>query len=808
MSGSDVAPWPSGRRVLVTGSRAPVALDLARLFAADGATVFTADSQPALASRSRSVTRAYRVPSARFRPEEYRAAIAGIVARHSVDLVVPTCEEIFWLAGGAVAPNHSGDARGAGGDLEGALFAPDLPTLTRLHDKAAFVSLVTELGLRAPETEVITSGIAWRRRSAGRGSDSPTLIAKPAFSRFGTQVLRIDRGEPLPELRGIHPDAPWLLQERVVGEELCTTAVSVAGRLTAFVAYRPAWRFGTGAAVSFERLDHRTGAAAEAFTAATRLASSLHLTGQFGLDLIATPQGITLLECNPRSTSGIHLFTPTDHLPHAFAPPAPASTHASTHTPEPRAPSVGGLATASRRAARLGLPHVMAAGSIRSRRDAVAFLRQLGAPDALVTRGDGVGTPALLRSLAVQVRTAASERVPLTAASTHDLEWNGPVSRGAQRDARWGERLVEEIAHEGGLAALAPNLAGELSTVEVSGETVPVTAPPSASRARDRATDETLSYVVAPRTHFIGYAREELYELDSRALRAIAGVVISVLDRLVAPARLDRTVIVGNALVSTNLLPELAETELRALTRRLALEHPDCAIAWRSVHGRRSTNPQVLRRAGYRLIPSRSVLFTPTSTSDWERPRDTTRDRAVFDRSEYREVDAPVDPATGMSSPELRDRIAHLYRLLYVEKYSPLNPRYTAEFIGAAQRAGFLRFVLLQRPDGRVDGVFGYAVAHGHLAAPVFGYDTALPQRLGLYRMLSLLVARRAHAAGAELHNSSGVADFKRHRGAEPELEYTAVSTRHLPWRRRLGWAALEFVVRGVAVPLVTRSGL
>ncbi|QJU53852.1 ATP-grasp domain-containing protein [Herbiconiux sp. KACC 21604] len=1041
MSGSDVAPWPSGRRVLVTGSRAPVALDLARLFAADGATVFTADSQPALASRSRSVTRAYRVPSARFRPEEYRAAIAGIVARHSVDLVVPTCEEIFWLAGGAVAPNHSGDARGAGGDLEGALFAPDLPTLTRLHDKAAFVSLVTELGLRAPETEVITSGIAWRRRSAGRGSDSPTLIAKPAFSRFGTQVLRIDRGEPLPELRGIHPDAPWLLQERVVGEELCTTAVSVAGRLTAFVAYRPAWRFGTGAAVSFERLDHRTGAAAKAFAAATRLAASLHLTGQFGLDLIATPHGITLLECNPRSTSGIHLFTPTDHLPHAFTPPtpapptpavpstpapptsasaalapptsasvapapltsasvapapltsasaapasgtpvpptpavlstpappssasaapasatsasatpasaapasatsasaapasaipvsaapasdsttsatpasatpatpafatpAPATTSASATSasaapasatpatttsattaadpavisgpaaivaehghsgdstavvadryppsgsasvmgaPHPSASSAGAVAvagrsgnsaavaaephpsapaadtwggdttaggrlfTASREAARLGLPHVMAAGSIRSRRDAVAFLRQLGAPDALVTRGDGVGTPALLRSLAVQVRTAASERVPLTAASTHDLEWNGPVSRGAERDPRWGARLVEEIAREGGLAALAPNLAGELSTVEVSGETVPVTAPPPASQRGDRATDEPLSYVVAPRTHFIGYAREELHELDSRALRAIAGVVISVLDRLVAPARLDRTVIVGNALVSTNLLPELAETELRALTRRLALEHPDCAIAWRSVHGRRSTNPQVLRRAGYRLIPSRSVLFTPTSTSVWEGPRDTARDRAVFDRSGYREVDAPLDPATGTSSPELRDRIAHLYRLLYVEKYSPLNPRYTAEFVGAAQRAGFLRFVLLQRPDGRVDGVFGYAVAHGYLAAPVFGYDTALPQRLGLYRMLSLLVARRAHAAGVELHNSSGVADFKRHRGAEPELEYTAVSTRHLSWRRRLGWAALELVVRGVAVPLVTRSGL
>ncbi|WP_368499441.1 ATP-grasp domain-containing protein [Herbiconiux sp. A18JL235] len=813
MSASVADTGVPGRRVLVTGSRAPVALDLARLFAADGATVFTADSEPALASRSRAVTRAYRVPSARFRPEEYRAAVAGIVSRHGVDLVVPTCEEVFWLAAGGGAGGAGEGGEGPAAVLGRALFAPDPPTLTRLHDKAAFVTLVGTLGLRAPETEVVTTGIAWRRRSAARGAGAPELIAKPAFSRFGTRVMRIGRGEPLPTLGGLHPHAPWLLQERVLGEELCVSAIAVAGRLTAFVAYRPAWRLGAGAGVAFERLDHRTGAAAEAFAAASRLAAALDLTGQFGLDLIAAPEGVTLLECNPRATSGVHLFTPADGLPRAFEL-------------TDRTRSRDGLVTASRRAARLGLPHLMAAGSIRNRRDAATFLGLLRAPDALVTRHDGVGTPALLRSLAVQLRTAVTRGVPLTAASTHDLEWNGPGARGSGRDPGWGARLVEEVGRSGGLASLAPNLAGEMTSVRVSGESVPVTVPPplppspvsppqppadrgpADRRPADRGPAEGLSYVIAPRTHFIGYAREELGELDSRTLRAVAGAVIAVLDRLVAPARLDRTVIVGNGVVSTNLLPELDERELRTLTEALAREHPDSAIAWRSVHGRRSTNPEVLRRAGYRLIPSRSVLFTPTTTGEWERLRDAARDRAVFERSGYREVDAPLDPATGASPLELRERIAELYGLLYVEKYSALNPRYTAEFVAAAQRAGFLRFVLLQRADGSVDGVFGYSVAHGYLAAPVFGYDTALPQRLGLYRMLSLQVARRAHAAGVELHNSSGVAAFKRHRGAEPEIEYTAVFTRHLPWPRRLGWAALEHVVRGIAVPLVTRAGL
>ena len=74
--------------------------------------------------------------------------------------------------------------------------------------------------------------------------------------------------------------------------------------------------------------------------------------------------------------------------------------------------------------------------------------------------------------------------------------------------------------------------------------------------------------------------------------------------------------------------------------------------------------------------------------------------------------------------------------------------------------------------------------------------------------MLSLALADAAHARGLDLHASSGVASVKRSRGAEAELEWTAVYTRHLPLARRAAWTALATLLDAVAVPLVTRYDL
>ncbi len=839
----------SARAVLLTGGRAPVTADLARRFAEEGAFVVVADSQPNLTAASAAVGAAYRVPSARFRPWEFAAAVQQIARRHAASLVVPSCEETFWLAaavGSAGAASGAADPAIAGGPSGGVsaadrfrdpspdlrflaerLFAPPLDTLRVLHDKAAFARLLGELGIAHPQTAVVSSAIAWRRAAARRGATAPAVVLKPAYSRFGSRTVRVAAGEPLPTVAGVSPEHPWLVQRELTGGEFCVSVVAVAGQLTAFAAYRPVWRAGTGAAVAFERLDESRPEVGEARAVAERLAGHLGVTGLFGLDLLlgapdaSAPPRVHVLECNPRATSGLHLFGPGDGLAAAFSG-RPA-------------------ATPSRRAARLALPHALyAPAGIRRPSDARRFVAQLRFPDALRPPGDRIRVTALLRSLAVQGATARTARIPLLAASTHDIEWNGeplpappagersPSSRAGEQSSsaraaepasgEWAARLAVLSAAEGGTRALAPNIDVELATIPVAGHLLPLTLP---SRHGSRVPGaEPASYVVSPLTHYVHYAREEIGELQSRPARLLARGAVAALERVLQAGRVDDIALIGNALVSTNLLPELDEAEVASLTGELSRRHPRLAIGWRSVHAHGSALPAVLRRAGYRLIPSRSVLFTDTRGTEWLSLRDVRRDRALLESSGYTVRPAAVDPTTGMSDAPTRARIAELYRLLYTDKYSRLNPRYTPQFIGAAQRSGFLRFLLIERdeesvlgdPDaagrGRIDAVIGYAVAHGLLAAPVVGYDTALSREAGLYRILSYVIARTAHDAGVELHASSGVAEFKRNRGGEPELEYTAVHTGHLPWHRRLAWAVLDTVVTRVALPMVEREGL
>lgn len=186
MHGVVLAGVIRSRTVVLTGARAPATLDLARRFAEADWRVIVADSEPNLTAGSRSVARAYRVPSARFRPVEFARAIAGIARRHQADLIVPTCEETYWLSAVLTAddvaepPGQTSDDHSAKSDLallRARLFASESDLLARLHHKGRFVALLDELGLPHPRTEVVSSAIEWRRRRvvragwlSGRGS--------------------------------------------------------------------------------------------------------------------------------------------------------------------------------------------------------------------------------------------------------------------------------------------------------------------------------------------------------------------------------------------------------------------------------------------------------------------------------------------------------------------------------------------------------------------------------------------------------------------------------------------------------------
>jgi hypothetical protein len=61
---------------------------------------------------------------------------------------------------------------------------------------------------------------------------------------------------------------------------------------------------------------------------------------------------------------------------------------------------------------------------------------------------------------------------------------------------------------------------------------------------------------------------------------------------------------------------------------------------------------------------------------------------------------------------------------------------------------------------------------------------------------------------GLLLNFSSGVAAFKRNRGAQPAIEYTMVYCQHLDKKRRRAWQNLGILLKHLAIPIMQKYQL
>lgn len=394
-------------RVLITGARAPAALDLARSFAAAGFEVHMADCAPGLMARlSRTPARVHRYAAPRKEAVRFGQDLDGLVAGLAPVLIVPTCEEVFHLAGLA-----------ASRPWRDRLFAPPLETLRRLHLKSAFAAEAAAQGLDVPLTHRITD----RAGLLAFADQAADLVFKPDGSRFGTRCLISPQPEELNDLAP-SPADPWVVQARVRGEEVSFYAVCRSGQLVAFSAYRSSWRLGGGAGYAFVGLD--AAVADRLRSIAERLAAESVGDGQFACDAIVDEAGRPwLIECNPRATSGVHLFDRRPDLALALAgrgematPPQGLTRHV--------APALW----------RFGLPEALRQGDLTGWRE-----QRRSGQDVISAPADRAPVLGALIDSVIFSAQALAQGLSLEAAMTADIEWNGealtPVPAGGSRDA-------------------------------------------------------------------------------------------------------------------------------------------------------------------------------------------------------------------------------------------------------------------------------------------------------------------------------------------------------------------------------------
>jgi len=288
--------------ILLTGGRAPVTLELARLLSKAGYKVFVADSlKHHLCSCSKAVVKNFLIPPPRFDPTGFIQALLEIIKQEKISILIPTCEEIFYIANGLSQLTSLCN-----------VFAEPLEKLNLLHNKWEFIYKVEKLGLPVPKTWLIQSD-----QDLVKVIETSTpikIILKPVYSRFASNVHILSKPVQIIPSLEIHPQKTWVAQEFITGKHYCTYSIAHHGKLTAHAVYPTIYTADAGSCVYFESIDHP-----QLLNWVKTFVEAEQFTGQIAFDFIETEEGILYpLECNPRAISAIHLFTVSDGLEQAF----------------------------------------------------------------------------------------------------------------------------------------------------------------------------------------------------------------------------------------------------------------------------------------------------------------------------------------------------------------------------------------------------------------------------------------------------------------------------------------------------------
>lgn len=424
-------PAQAPQRILITGGRAPVALEWARLLHRNGHQVYIAESSRYYLCRvSSAVLESFEVPPPRQQPQAYLTALKQLIIQYQIYLLIPTCEEIFYIAEGLE-------------ELQSycRVLTPNINTLHDLHHKGKFIEQVIASHLTVPLTFPVENPSVDFYDYAMPDQAGNTFVRKPVYSRFASKVImpwesrrstaqtKQDTKTTIStttEITAIHNSSDssgWIAQQYIKGKAICTYSIVHQGIVIAHATYTSHYRTSrTGASVYFEAIEHQ-----QAYKWVCQFVQHLSVddpkqsdeafSGQISFDFIeeASTGLLYPIECNPRATSGIHLFQQQDVLVQAVIDPDSFVQRGQVIMPEPGTARV------------LTLPMWVAGFKYNRRRqdwrDWWKSLQQ--ATDVVYHKDDRKPLWEQFRLVIQAYLTSRTQRISVTEAFTYDIEWNG-----------------------------------------------------------------------------------------------------------------------------------------------------------------------------------------------------------------------------------------------------------------------------------------------------------------------------------------------------------------------------------------------
>ncbi len=366
----------------------------------------------------------------------------------------------------------------------------------------------------------------------------------------------------------------------------------------------------------------------------------------------------------------------------------------------------------------------------------------------------------------------------------HSLEWpqteNGIFSR----------EYLEPIV-KNGTNYYFSNISTDLRIIKIDDIIIPITV-------NDHV--EPNAYVCSTYTHYVRYAAEEIKHLKSSIVKNLANRGTQMLGSFLKKRNIDKTIFVNNWLFPTNLYPNLSREHIEAITKTLIERFPNHTIAFRSISNFSSGRiAKSLKQLKYEFLLCRNIYYTDTQSPYAFKARMTKSDHKLLSTSDCSIIENKQIPS------HLSFRLAELYQMLNIDKYSECNPQYKPEFMELLKTSSNFKLKAWIK-DNQAHAVLGYYTANGIMNSPLFGYDTLFPQQAGLYRQISAMLLNDARKKKHLLHQSSGAGHFKQLRRAKKDFEYTAVYTKHLPLNRRIPWKVLYFGMNTIGKKILTKA--
>lgn len=311
------------------------------------------------------------------------------------------------------------------------------------------------------------------------------------------------------------------------------------------------------------------------------------------------------------------------------------------------------------------------------------------------------------------------------------------------------------------------------------------------------------TFVCSPRVGYVDYPAEELAHFPNPAIAPVLRALIKGVGAILSLCDVNRIVHINNWMMSTNLPVTLDPSLVKSQTAFFESEYPMHLLAMRSLTRRYNAGlMDALEAAGWVLLPSRQVFLIDDVARDSLPRRDTKRDDRLWQRGEF-----GFEELAEICGSDA-DRIIDLYRMLYLEKYSRLNPAYTPRFVSLTHDIGMIRYLVLRDREGVIQGFGGMHRSGQYATMPLIGYNTGMNREHGLYRLAFHAGTLYAAHHALRFNMSSGATAFKRNRGAKAEMEFTAFYLRHLPLSRRYPFACLRAVAQHIGMPMLRKYQL